>query len=381
MTGRFAPSPTGRMHMGNAYAMLAAWLSARARGDRMVLRIEDIDTPRVRKDADRWIMDDLAWLGLDWDGDPVYQSQRHALYADALEVLSEAGMVFPCFCSRAEIRAASAPQEGDGYVLYPGTCRRLMQDRPDAVAVLLDAGEQHSWRLALPEAGDDLGYESFDDRVYGWQRFDLGRDVGDSILVRADGLFAYQLAVTVDDLLGGIDDVVRGRDLLRSTALQMHIRDVLVARGFLDRHADVVRAEANRTQSAALPQDDLSIEEWDVPLASASHPAYAHIPLIDNAQGKRLAKRSYSLDLGKLREAGVRPEQIVGYCAALLGLDVPGVVRDGDGRIDPMDERFRPEPMSAEDVLELFSWDAVRSARYDKALPDDLAARFMSARE
>lgn len=380
MTGRFAPSPTGRMHVGNAYAMLAAWLSARVRGDRMILRIEDIDGPRVRPDADRWIMDDLHWLGLDWDGDPIYQSHNTALYADALQVLSEAGMVYPCFCSRAEIRAASAPQEGDGYVIYPGTCRRLVENRPDAVATLLEAGERHSWRLAVPNDGDDLGHEAFDDRVYGWQHYDLGHDLGDSILVRADGLFAYQLAVTVDDLIEGVDDIVRGRDLLRSTALQMRIRDVLTARGFTERHVQEMAPFVNHDATAAPPEDNLAIGEWDMPLASAAHPAYAHLPLIDNAQGVRLAKRAYSLDLGQLRELGVSAEQVIGYCAALMGLPVEGATRDEDGKIDPRRDDFRPAPMSARDVLAVFSWDALRANRNDKALPDDLAQRFVEAK-
>ena len=224
VTGRLAPSPTGRMHLGNAYAALAAWLGARAKGGRVLLRIEDIDAPRVVKDADRWIMDDLAWLGLDWDGEPVYQSQRLDAYEEALRRLREQGLVYPCFCSRADIRAASAPNEGDGFLIYPGTCRRLpAAERESRVA----RGDRHSWRLAVPDAyaapdpascaapDPDTSVMSehadsdisrvdraacdapteglprvvcFDDRVFGPQRFDLPRQLGDVVVRRSDGL-------------------------------------------------------------------------------------------------------------------------------------------------------------------------------------------------
>ena len=315
MTGRFAPTPSGRMHMGNAYAMLAAWLSARARHERILLRIEDIDAPRAVPDADRWIMDDLAWLGLDWDGEPVYQSQRLDLYEEVFARLRDmpAGPLYPCFCSRAEIRAASAPQEGDRFIVYPGACRRLGRSDPDGVARRLTDGARHSWRFAVPPAGAPDGLVSFTDRVYGPRRFDLGADLGDVVMRRSDGLFAYQFVVTVDDLLMGVDDIVRGRDLLCSTALQEHVRALLLDMGL-----------ANRNRPAA-------------------RPAYAHLPLLDDAAGVRLAKREHAPDLGALRAQGVRPEQIIGYCAWALGLT------------------DHPRAMEAADALALFSWDAVRA--------------------
>lgn len=364
IVGRLAPSPTGRMHIGNVYAALAAWLGVRSAGSsqgasfaapavaaapaaqalrpdqaaptgRLLLRIEDIDTPRVRKDADRWIMDDLHWLGLDWDGEPVYQSQRLDLYEQALRQLNDAGLVYPCFCSRADIRAASAPNEGDGFIVYPGTCRRL-----DAAtrSSRLAAGDRHSWRIAMPEflpqgdAGcvnegvdtdaalaapttlaadgyrfDHSGNVTFVDRIFGPQQFNLARDLGDVVLRRSDGLFAYQLAVTVDDLDMGVNQIVRGRDLLRSTAVQLWIRRCLLAE--------------RQAQAQALPQ---SLQ-------------FVHLPLIDDASGKRLAKRNRSWDLGAMREDGVSPESIIGYCACLLRL------------IDA------PEPCRPEDLLERFS--------------------------
>lgn len=328
MTGRFAPTPSGRMHMGNAYAMIAAWLSARARHERILLRIEDIDAPRAVPDADRWIMDDLAWLGLDWDGEPVYQSQRLDLYEGVFQQLRDArpSPLYPCFCSRAEIRAASAPQEGDRFIIYPGTCRRLLAHE---VRRRLDAGARHSWRFAVPPAGAPQSRILFDDRVFGAQNFDLGAELGDVVLRRSDGLFSYQLVVTVDDLLMGVTDIVRGRDLLRSTALQIAVREQLLA---------------------------LGVGSADSP---AAVPGYAHLPLLDNAAGVRLAKRTRSLDLGVLRAQGVRPQQVVGYCAWALGL-VP-----------------QPRAMSAGEALAEFSWRRVRAYAADVRVPDDLPARLL----
>lgn len=331
--GRIAPSPTGRMHIGNAYAALAAWLGARSVGGQVRLRIEDIDTPRVVADADRWIMDDLAWLGLDWDGPVVYQSQRIDLYMQAFHSLqsqclaegnantvtpttsdnaTEQALVYPCFCSRADIRAASAPNEGDGFVIYPGTCRsiptRLAKHR-------IEMGERHSWRIAVPVAGEQDAICHVEDRVYGSQSYDLPQQVGDVVLLRSDGIVSYQLAVTVDDIDMGICQVVRGRDLLRSTATQQWIRTRL----------------------------------------GVSEPVeWAHLPLVDGADGRRLSKRYGSLDIGSLRERKVKPEQVLGLCAWLLGL------------------QDRPEEASLHQLRESFSWAQVRSHLHDKILEDSL---------
>ena len=252
------------MHIGNIYAMLGAWLSARSRGDGMLLRIEDIDEPRVVPGAAELMMDDLHWLGLDWDGDPVFQSARHDLYREALHCLENltiddaydspfdernnhtpavgsaannaiAGttpLIYPCFCSRADIRAASAPQEGDRFMVYPGTCRRLIASNPDTVRQRLANGDRHSLRIAMPADTNPHATVQFDDAVFGHQEFNLAHDVGDTIVRRADGLFSYQLVVVVDDLDMGVDDIVRGRDLLRSNALQIAIRRALIKAGF-----------------------------------------------------------------------------------------------------------------------------------------------------
>ncbi|PWG58975.1 tRNA glutamyl-Q(34) synthetase GluQRS [Bifidobacterium catulorum] len=313
------------MHIGNVYAALAAWLSARSAGGRLLLRIEDIDTPRVRPDADRWIMDDLTWLGLDWDGEPVYQSQRGESYDQALAVLRERGLLYPCFCSRAEIRAASAPQEGDGYVIYPGTCSRL--DDSEREARLIE-GRRHLWRVRVPDA-----IVGFDDVIFGKRDYDLARRIGDTVLRRSDGLYSYQLAVTVDDLAMGVNDVVRGRDLLRSTALQLWIRSV------------VTPEDADKTHNSG---DILRRNE------GFGAVRFTHLPLIDDPHGRRLAKRDRALDLGALREEGVSAETIIGYCAWLLSL-VP-----------------EPGPVAPTDLLEGFSWDALRADHADRVCDPDL---------
>ena len=330
MPGRFAPTPSGRMHIGNIYAMLGAWLSERSSDDAIYLRIEDIDEPRVVPGAADLIMEDLQWLGLDWDGAPVYQSARHHLYEDALRALqrltiddsgavtadatgSATPLIYPCFCSRADIRAASAPQEGDRFMIYPGTCRRLAETNPDEVRARLAQGRRHSLRIAMPASNSTIAFE---DRVFGHQEFNVTREIGDSVVRRADGLFSYQLVVVVDDLAMGVDDIVRGRDLLRSNALQIWIRQALTG--------------------------------------STDH-SYAHLPLIDNASGQRLAKREKSLDMGILRKHGVTPERVIGYCAWLLGLQ-------GDPH------STHPQPMSVQEALTEFSWAKVRTDTADRSL-------------
>ncbi|WEV70144.1 glutamate--tRNA ligase family protein [Bifidobacterium sp. ESL0775] len=400
------------MHIGNVYAMLAAWLSAHA-GDRsgegggngrdgdgdgqcgkVLLRIEDVDGPRAVKDADKWIMDDLHWLGLDWDGKPVYQSQRTEIYEEALRSLesmslddvidddsyhcetdifnglgsgsganglddkgneatrgcgeypdtarssswnnvassSDFPLVYPCFCSRADLRAASAPQEGDRFLIYPGTCRKLLAKQPDEVRSRLEAGQRHSWRIAVPEESSWGSVVTFDDRIFGHQGFDLPREVGDTVIRRSDGIFSYQLAVVVDDLLMGVNDIVRGRDLLRSTALQIWIRRALIASGFAAKYG---------------------VEQVD-------GPAYAHLPLIDDPTGTRLAKRKHSLDIGTLRADGVKPEQVIGYCAWLLGIRGPRDVH--------MPDASGPVAMSAREALEYFTFDDIRADKSDRIL-------------
>lgn len=300
--GRLAPSPTGRLHIGNAYAALAAWLSARSRGGQIVLRIEDIDRDRCPRDADLQVIDDYQWLGLDWDGEPLWQSRRFPLYERILNRLRERGLLYPCFCSRADLHAASAPHDDDGFYTYPGTCRSLGTEEKER---RLAQGRRHSWRIALPDRDVTV-----DDRIYGPRTYNLARDCGDIVLRRSDGMPAYQLAATVDDMAQDVTDIVRGRDLLRSAAIQLWLRECLA-----EDCADILGGPD--TASAALaPPSSPSLSARPTPLA----PSFAHLPLIDDPQGRRLAKRDKAVDLGELRAAGVVPERVVGYCAWLLGI-------------------------------------------------------------
>lgn len=276
--GRLAPSPTGDLHLGGAATFLVAWLQIRSLGGALVLRIEDLDPPRVVAGAEARLLEDLAWLGLDWDEGPdrggafgpYRQSERGALYEAAIERLSAQGSTYLCDCSRAEIaRAASAPHAGEEGPLYPGTCRRFGMaprdfKRPPAV------------RFAVP-AGS---YVDFYDEVYGQQREQVERSAGDFVLRRGDGVFAYQLAVVVDDLAMQIDHVVRGADLLSSTARQI----------------------------------------WLARALNGAAPTYLHAPLMLDARGERLAKRARGVPVRDQREARRRPEQLLGALAHAVGL-------------------------------------------------------------
>jgi glutamyl-tRNA synthetase len=271
--GRYAPSPTGEIHLGNASTALVAWLAARSRGGTFVMRLEDLDAARVRPGAAERIAADLRWLGIDWDEGydvggphaPYVQSARIDHYRDALERLRAAGRVYPCFCSRKDIAAAaSAPQQPGDETPYPGTCR----DRVDA-----PEGRRAAWRFrAAP--GDPT---SLDDAVFG--RFEAALPT-DFVVWRNDGTPAYQLAVVVDDAAMGITQVVRGEDLLVSTLRQLALYRAL-----------------------GLPP-----------------PAFAHAPLILGADGVRLSKRHDGTSLEELRAAGHAPEAIVGRIAGWLGI-------------------------------------------------------------
>lgn len=209
--GRFAPSPSGRMHLGNVFCAVLAWLSARSRGGRFLLRIEDLDVRRCKPEHARLLEEDLAWLGLDWDeggrrggpDGPYFQSECSELYAQALQMLKEHARVYPCFCSRADLHAASAPHLSDGAVLYGGRCARLSPAEADA----LRRRRAPALRIAVPEES-----VSFTDGHLGHFSQNLARECGDFILRRSDGIYAYQLAVAVDDARMGVTQVVRGQD-------------------------------------------------------------------------------------------------------------------------------------------------------------------------
>jgi glutamyl-tRNA synthetase len=285
--GRFAPSPTGDLHLGGARTALVAWLAARRDGSSLVLRMEDIDTPRVVPGAAARLLEDLYWLGLDWDegpdrggpAAPYTQSERRGLYLDTLGRLAADGHLFPCYCSRAEVaRAATAPHgPGDEGPRYPGTCRTLTRDQRAAHE---KAGRRPSLRLRVEPR--DIAWT---DQLAGPLRQDVAAAVGDFILQRADGLFAYQLAVVLDDLVMDIAEVVRGDDLLGSTPRQLLLRDLL---------------------------------------APAAPPlGFAHVPLILGPDGKRLSKRHGAISVRAYRAAGWTAERLVGRLGASLGLCPP----------------------------------------------------------
>jgi glutamyl-tRNA synthetase len=260
------------MHLGVARTSLAAWLDARKNGGRILLRIEDLDTPRIVPGATEGLMEDLRWLGLDWDGDPVFQSQRLDLYIDALGTLDRLGRTYPCTCSRKELleRLASAPHgPSDEGPRYPGTCR-AGAGRSDRAPSIRLRTEQKIDRIEQR----DLLYGPIDQDVFA--------EVGDFVIRRADGVFAYQLAVTVDDLLQGVNRVVRGADLLGSTPRQLLIRRLIDPR--------------------ARPLETL------------------HVPLIRDPTGKRLAKRDGSAGIASRRARGEAPGHVLGLLASSLGL-------------------------------------------------------------
>jgi glutamyl-tRNA synthetase len=279
--GRFAPSPTGEMHVGNASSALLAWLSVRAQSGVMVLRMEDLDLSRVCPGSAASILEDLHWLGLDWDEGPddgphvpYWQSSRFDLYESAFRQLQDAGRVYPCFCSRKEVAsAASAPQNPNDERRYPGTCRELAAS---AAERRITAGERHSWRFRVEQDHGPV----FRDLVYGPQGGSDQLPPGDFVVRRFDGSAAYHLAVVVDDLAMDINEVVRGDDLLPSAARQILLAEALGGRP----------------------------------------PVYGHVPLILGSDGIRLAKRHKSVTLRELREAGWSPDRLVGELAFITGL-------------------------------------------------------------
>ena len=298
--GRFAPSPSGRMHLGNAWTALLAWLDIRKLGGTMVLRMEDLDPDRCRPQFAEGLLEDLQWLGLDWDEGPdrpsvtvsYKQSKRSDLYQAAFDSLAQRGLVYPCFCSRAELRSvASAPHAGEAEPVYSGRCAGLSAVEQ---AKKLSVRRQAACRLRVGEAEI-----AFTDQLFGPQRQKLNQSCGDFVIRRSDGVYAYQLAVVVDDAAMKIDRVLRGADLLSSTPRQIYLWQLL---GYLP-------------------------------------PTFIHAPLLLAADGSRLSKRQGSLTIEALRCSGVRPQRIIGQLAAWAGL------------IE------KPEPLLPDELIEGFSLD------------------------
>jgi glutamyl-tRNA synthetase len=277
---RLAPSPTGALHLGNARTFLVNWLLARQNGWRIILRIEDLDGPRIKRGADQQAIDDLRWLGIDWDEGPIYQSQRRSLYLAAENRLLDQGDAYFCICTRKDVEAAaSAPHAEDGSALYPGTCRNKGFNQ-DFVQALLHGGRPPAVRFKhIPRL------VQFDDIVAGPQSFDVSRQIGDFVIAKGDMLPAYQLAVVVDDADMGVTHVVRGSDLLDSTARQL----------LLYEH-----------------------------LQLGTPPMYYHLPLVIGPDGRRLAKRHGDTRLATYRDAGVPAGRVLALLASWSGIEGVG---------------------------------------------------------
>lgn len=270
VVGRFAPSPTGRMHAGNIYAALVSWLMAKSQGGSIVLRIEDLDRERSKPQFIDAVQRDFESLGLTWDAGPYYQHDRDDAYRTAFEELQKQGRIYPCFCSRADLHVASAPHHGEKFI-YPGTCKDLSPKEREAKS----RTKHPAYRLSV----DDVTLE-INDAIQGRYRQNLAYECGDFLVRRSDSAFAYQLAVVVDDATQGVNLVVRGVDLLCSTPQQVFLQRLL-----------------------GLP-----------------HPGYAHIPLLVSEQNRRLSKRDHDASLEELFLRYGSPAGVIGHIAYISGL-------------------------------------------------------------
>ena len=288
--GRFAPTPSGRMHLGNVFAAMVAWLSVRSRGGQLVLRMEDLDTERTSAEFAEVLRDDLRWLGLDWDWETAPQSQRSQVYDRYFEQLREKGLLYPCYCTRSQLHNVNAPHLADGTYVYPGTCRELSEAQRAAF------NRAPSWRVRVPQRQYQLT-----DLCQGEFRQELTEECGDFVVRRADGVYVYQLAVTVDDGEAGVTEVVRGMDLLGSAPRQMYLQELF---GF-------------------------------------PHPQYGHVPMLLSPDGRRLSKRDRDLDLGVLRQNMTAPQLLgkLAFSAELIDQNVP---------------------ISAKELAGEFTWDKLR---------------------
>ena len=266
--GRFAPTPSGRMHLGNVFAALMAWLAVRSQDGTMLLRMEDLDAQRTKPEYAGILRDDLSWLGFTYDAETPPQSTRTQVYQKYFDLLAEKNLLYPCYCTRAQLHSVNAPHQSDGTYVYPGTCRNLTQQEKLAIR------RTPSWRVSVPDR-----QWTVNDKIQGIYSENLLRDCGDFVVCRSDGAFVYQLAVTVDDGESGVTQVVRGVDLLSSAPRQMYLQEVF---GF-------------------------------------SPPEYAHVPLLVAPDGRRLSKRDRDMDLGYLRQHLSAPE-LIGILAEASGL-------------------------------------------------------------
>ena len=290
VVGRFAPTPSGRMHLGNVFAALIAWCSVRSQNGEMVLRMEDLDTQRTSEEFAAVLRDDLRWLGLDYDQETPAQSKRSAVYDQYFEKMQDLGLLYPCYCTRSQLHSVNAPHLSDGTYVYAGTCRNLTEEQRRSF------DRKPAWRVIVPDK-----IWSLTDRVQGDYALNLATECGDMVVRRADGIYVYQLAVTVDDGEAGVTEVVRGMDLLSSAPRQMYLQKLF---GF-------------------------------------AHPEYGHVPMLLAPDGRRLSKRDRDLDLGQLRQR-ITPEALIGTLAYSSNL------------ID------RNVPISARELAQEFAWEKLR---------------------
>ncbi len=288
--GRFAPTPSGRMHLGNVFAALMAWLAVRSQDGTMLLRIEDLDRQRTKPEYVETLRQDLAWLGLTYDAETPAQSTRTEIYKAHFDILRKKDLLYPCYCTRAQLHSVNAPHQSDGTYVYPGTCRHLTEEE------IHKFDRAPSWRVKIPNRQYRV-----EDRIQGVYEENLAENCGDFVVCRSDGAFVYQLAVTVDDGLSDVTQVVRGVDLLSSVPRQMYLQEIF---GF-------------------------------------ETPEYAHIPLLIAPDGRRLSKRDRDMDLGYLRQRLTAPKiiGILAHAAGLLETDTP---------------------ISPEELTLLFSWDKLK---------------------
>jgi len=303
---RLAPSPTGALHLGNARTFFINWLLARQNGWRIILRVEDLDGPRIKRGAGEMLLRDLAWLGIDWDEGPIYQSSRLNLYKQALDRLLNSGEAYPCICTRKEVEmSASAPHAEDRAAVYPGTCRGRFASVEAASA---HAGRMPAIRFRVPDQ-----IVEFDDAFRGRESFDVAQQLGDFVIAKGDGTPAYQLAVVVDDAAMGVTNVVRADDLIDSTPRQILLQRAL---GLSDR----------------IPQ-------------------YMHLPLVTGTDGRRLAKRHGDTRLSSYREHGVNAQRVVALLARWCGIDAGehATARELMGRFELAALSHQPIIFTAED--------------------------------
>ena len=290
VVGRFAPTPSGRMHLGNVFAALIAWASVRSKNGEMVLRMEDLDTQRTSGEFAQILREDLTWLGLDYDRETPPQSRRGDAYDRYFDRLREMGLLYPCYCTRSQLHSVNAPHLSDGTYVYTGTCRNLTEEQRKQF------DRKPAWRVTVPDRKWEV-----EDLVQGHYELNLATECGDMVVRRADGIYVYQLAVTVDDGEAGVTEVVRGMDLLSSAPRQMYLQELF---GF-------------------------------------QHPTYGHVPMLLAPDGRRLSKRDRDLDLGELRKR-VSPEILIGTLACAAGLT------------------DRKEPLSARELAAEFDWSKLR---------------------